>query len=144
LLESLSDNDCDEVVVFAREGSTMVQTLLTELGFRPSTQNAVTDDASFIAYAVEPRVLLDRLGIAGMTEGDVLALRVDAPTVTRLGTFHLTLDAAAWPHLHGRPEWAEVLTGLSGWGFYPIDGGINTPSPDPSIRPQDVVNPADG
>lgn len=144
LLESLARYDCDEVVVFAREGSTLVQTVLTELGFTASSQHAVTDDASFIAYAVTPDDLLDRLGVAGMTEGDVLALRVDAPTVTRLGTFHLTLDAAARPHLQGRPEWAEVLTGLSGWGFYPIDGGINTPSPEPTFAPVDVDPLGDG
>jgi hypothetical protein len=144
LLESLAQYDCDEVVVFAREGSTVVQAMLVELGFTPSTQNAVTDDASFIAYAAEPPVLLDRLGIAGLTEGDTLALRVDAPTAVRLGTFHLTLDAAAQPYLQGRPEWAEVLTGLAGWGFYPIDGGINTPSAGPTIDEQELTSPADG
>lgn len=143
LLESLEQYGCGEVVIFVREGSTMVQTLLSDVGFKPSTQNAVTDEASFVAYAIEARALLDNLGVAGMTEGDVLSLRVDAPTVIRLGTFHLTLDAAARPALHGRPEWAEVLTGLAGWGFYPIDGGINTPSARPTL-PQDVVNPADG
>ena len=48
---STAQHDCDEVVVFAREGSMMVQAVLAESGFRPSTQNAVTDEGSFIAYA---------------------------------------------------------------------------------------------
>lgn len=144
LLEALPQYDCDEVVIFAREGSTMVQTLLAEVGFQPSTQNAVTDDASFVAYAVKPSILLERLGIADMTEGDVLALRVNASTVMRLGAFHLTVEAAARPYLHGRPEWAEVLTGLAGWGFYPIDGGINTPSAEPALRPPQVDTAGDG
>lgn len=144
LLEALPQHDCDEVVVFAREGSMMVQAVLTESGFRPSTQNAVTDEGSFIAYAAKPYDVLERLGLQGVLDGDVLSLNVDAATVMRLGAFHLTLDAAALPHLINRPDWAEVLSGLAGWGFYPIDGGINTPSPEPTFAPPEITDLQDG
>ncbi len=146
LLEAVAKAGSEEVAFLVRDGSLVVQTVLDAVGFRPSGTVAVTDHAQYIAYCASPREVIERLGIADLRQGDVLALRVAPRVIQTLATFHLTIDAATRPYFVGRPEWAEILPGLAGWGHYKIDGGINTPSPDARWRPEqidiDIVNPA--
>lgn len=145
LLEALAAAGLEEVAFLVRDGSVVVQNVLSAAGFRPSGTVAVTDHAQFIAYCAHPLEVIERLGIAKLRQGDLLALRVQPNVVHQLTTLHVTIDAATQPHFFGRPEWAEILPGLVGWARYKIDGGINTPSPDPRPRPEDVgieiVNP---
>lgn len=141
LLESLIKAGSEEVAVLVRSGSVVVQTMLAESGFRPSATVAVTDFAQYVAHCARPREVLERLGIGDLRQEDLLALRVEPTIIQRLATFHFTLDAAARPYFSGRPEWAEILPGLAGWGHYQIDGGINTPSPGISIDIEILSNP---
>jgi hypothetical protein len=141
LLEALADGGSDEVAVLVREGSIVVQTALSAVGFRPSATVAVTDFAQYVAHCASPRELLERLGIMDTRQDDLLALHVEPSIIREVATFLLTLEAAARPYFTGRPEWAEILPGLAGWGHYQIDGGINTPSPDPKIDIEIVINP---
>lgn len=138
LLLALETSGCEEVAVLVRDGSLVVQAVLAAAGFRPSATVAVTDHARYVAHSAAPRTMLERLGIAELREGDLLTLHVSESVLGRLAAFHLTLDAAARPYFNGRPEWAEILPGLAGWGSYMIDGGINTPSPDVILRPEEI------
>jgi hypothetical protein len=141
LLNALAGSGSDEVAVLVRSGSAVVQTMLAATGFRPSATVAVTDFAQYVAYCARPREILERLGIADLRQDDLLALRIEPDVMQRVASFYFTLEAAARPYFSGRPEWAEVLPGLAGWGHYQIDGGINTPSPDPKIKIEIVSNP---
>ena len=148
LLEALASVGSEEVAFLVRDGSMVVQAVLDAVGFRPSGTVAVTDHAKYVAYCASPGEVIERLGIAGLRQGDVLALHVKPSVIEQLAAFHLTIEAATQPYFVGRPEWAEILPGLAGWGHYKIDGGINTPSADPAWRPDeidiDIVNPAGG
>ena len=141
LLEALTKAGSEEVAVLVRSGSIVVQTALAASGFRPSATVAVTDFAQYVAHCARPQEVLERLGIAHLRQDDLLALRVEPNIIQRLAAFHFTLDAAARPYFTSRPEWAEVLPGLAGWGHYQIDGGINTPSPEVRIDIEIVSNP---
>jgi hypothetical protein len=141
LLNALADAGSDEVAVLVRSGSIVVQSMLAATGFHPSATVAVTDFAQYVAHCARPREILERLGIAELRQDDLLALHIEPSVMQRIAAFHFTLEAAARPYLTGRPEWAEVLPGLAGWGHYQIDGGINTPSPDPHIKIEIVSNP---
>ncbi len=138
LLVALAEQGSEEVAVLVREGSVVVQTALASVGFEPSGVVAVTDHALYVAHVVSPRALLDALGVAETRQGDLLSLRVERDVLARLTSFHLVLEAAARPYLAGRPEWAEILPGLAGWGNYPIDAGINTPSTGPRLNIEDI------
>jgi hypothetical protein len=148
LLDSLYAAGTQQVAILAREGSVVVQSTLASVGFAPSTTLAVTDFAQYVAFMAHPKEVLERLGIADLRQSDLLALRVEPKVLHQLLLFNLILDAAARPVFVGRPEWAEVLPGLAGWGRYRIDGGINTPSPDPRWRPDqvgiEIVGPISG
>lgn len=148
LLDALSANETQQVAVLVREGSVVVQSTLALVGFAPSTTLAVTDFAQYVAFMAHPKEVLERLGIANCSQSDLLSLRMEPKVLHLLTLFHLTLDAAARPSFLGRSEWAEVLPGLAGWGRYRIDGGINTPSPDPRWRPEqvgiEIVGPISG
>ncbi len=148
LLEALTAAGSSQVAVLVREGSAVVQSTLASVGFAPSSTLAVTDFAQYVAFMAPPKEVLERLGIADCRQSDLLSLRVEPTVLHRLTLFHLTLEAAALPWFIGRPEWAEVLPGLAGWGRYKIDGGINTPSPETRWRPDqveiEIVGPASG
>jgi hypothetical protein len=143
LFAALADAGSEQVAVLVREGASVVQSVLNSVGFHPSSTIVVTDFAQFVAYCAHPTDVLKHLGIAGIREDDVLALRLDPRTIRLVSSFHLTMEAATRPHFSGRPEWAEILPGLVGWGFYPIDAGINTPSPQPSFDINVIGNPGD-
>jgi hypothetical protein len=148
LLDALGAAGTQQVAIMVREGSVVVRSTLASVGFAPSTTLAVTDFAQYVAYMAHPKEVLERLGITDCCQSDLLALRVEPKVLHQLLLFHLTVDAAARPSFVGRPEWAEVLPGLAGWGRYRIDGGINTPSPDPRWRPDqvgiEIVGPSSG
>lgn len=133
LLQALTAAECKQVALLVRDGALAEQAVLSAAGFAPSSTVAVTDHASYIAYCAAPEEVIRLLGIAGLRQGDLLALRVDPDTLRRIALFHLGISAAAQPYFDGRPEWATILPGLAGWGAYPIDGGINTPSPGPRL-----------
>lgn len=141
LLEALAEAGSEEVAVLVRDGSIVVQSAISAVGFRPSATVAVTDFAQYVAHCAPPREVLKRLGIADVRQDDLLALNVEPDVIRNITAFCLTLEAAARPYLTGRPEWSEILPGLAGWGHYAIDGGINTPSPDPKIDIEIVINP---
>jgi hypothetical protein len=148
LLDALTAAGTTHVAVLVREGSVVVQSALTSVGFTPSSTLAITDFAQYVAFKAPAKEVLERLGIAGCRRSDLMSLRVNSSVIHRLTQFHLTMDAAARPWFIGHPEWAEILPGLAGWGHYKIDGGINTPSPDPRWRPDeveiDIISPARG
>jgi hypothetical protein len=93
--------------------------------------------SQFTAFATSPSSALDRLGLADVRVGDVLALNLDRAKVARLTSFHLALASGVANYWADRPGFAEVFPGFVDWVSLP-PGGI-TGTAGPTVDPMDPV-----
>ncbi len=112
LLEDLASSGVASVAIFVNDRSKVVAGELTDVGFVPGQARMVTGHTHFTAYEASPVEVLQRLGLAKMRLGDVLAFKVDRSHGSRLTSFHLSLAAGIANHWADRTEWAEVIPGL--------------------------------
>ncbi|MEO3808623.1 hypothetical protein ABGB17_06450 [Sphaerisporangium sp. B11E5] len=137
LLEDLGTQDIDWVAVFVNQRSQLVAGELASVGFEPREARVVTGQAEFTAYAGRPADVLERLGLGGVRLGDVLALNLERPLVTKLAALQFALAEGVKNYWADDPQWAEVFPGLIDWAALP-PGGI-TGTPGPGVDPIDPV-----
>jgi hypothetical protein len=137
LFEDLAAAGVEWITIFVNQRSKVVAGELTNAGFEPRSARVLTAGTEFSAFVSKPSVALERLGLADARLGDVLALNVDQPQVSRLTSFHLSLVAGVANHWADRTDWAEVFPGFIDWVALP-PGGI-TGTPGPGVDPIDPV-----
>jgi hypothetical protein len=137
LLEDLGDQGVEWVSLFVNDRSKVVAGELTEAGFERRQARVLMGKSQFTAFATSPSSALDRLGLADVRVGDVLALNLDRAKVARLTSFHLALASGVANYWADRPGFAEVFPGFVDWVSLP-PGGI-TGTAGPTVDPMDPV-----
>lgn len=129
LLEDASRDGGEWVSIFVNQASKVVANELTGAGFAPRAARIVSDGAEFVAFSASPQDVLTSLELADVRLGDLLALNLEAPRLSRLTAFHLSLSAGVANHWSERTRVAEVFPGLIDWLALPPGGITGTPGP---------------
>jgi hypothetical protein len=134
LLRELVNRKTEFAILLVNEKSSLIRQILSELGFRPTGEQVVTEKAAYLHFATGPEELLNNLGIAGVRTGDLLAHRLEASILSRLALFHLALGRALETALSESDFASEILPGLVDWVATLPPGGIGG-TPGPKVDP---------
>ncbi|MCW3818993.1 2OG-Fe(II) oxygenase [Micromonospora sp. DR5-3] len=143
-LETLAVDPNAEVHYLVADGSLHADHVLTQTGFERTEDVFLTEAARYFTYRIPAGALLEKLGLAKVDTGDLLAQVVDREVYARNATFHHTV------YLGSRAEWtidrvdvASEIARLVRGGHYSKPGGVPTGTGRYSFdeRFEDIVQP---
>jgi hypothetical protein len=140
-LEELSRTGGAEVSYLVVEGSRFADRLLRGVGFQPSEDLQVTDQAKYRLYRVEAGKLAAALGLDKVSVPELLAHKLDDATLDRLSSYFSGLHLAT-----GQGRFTDRVVYEIGW----VDGGLfdanlpgGVPPSSPTALPREGFSPPD-
>ena len=134
-LEELSRTAGAEVSYLVVEGSRFADRLLRSVGFQPSDDLQVTEQAKYRFYRVDAGKLAAALGLDKVSVPELLAHKLDDATLDRLSSYFAGLHLAT-----GQGRFTDRVVYEIGW----IDGGLfdaslpgGVPPSPPTALPED-------
>lgn len=129
LLETLLDQNVEQVAFFVNAASRVVATLLSDAGFSPGAARVVFDGAEFVNFSASPAKVLALLGLDKVRLGDVLSMRVESMRLTQWTALHLGMSVGISPFWDGLTLETEVFPGIIDWAALPTAGITGTKGP---------------
>ncbi|MEO6501529.1 MAG: hypothetical protein ABIQ09_06415 [Jatrophihabitantaceae bacterium] len=134
-LEELSRTGGAEVSYLVVEGSRFTDRLLRSVGFQPSDDLQVSDQAKYRFYRVEAGKLAAALGLDKVSVPELLAHKLEDATLDRLSSYFAGLHLAT-----GQGRFTDRVVYEIGW----IDGGLFDASLPGGVPPSPPTALPDG
>jgi hypothetical protein len=129
LCRELAQQGVGSAGLWVNGSSAVLSSLLRAVGYEAGEMRVVSDGCEFVLYGAATDVLLDRLDIAQVRLGDLLALKVPPATLAKLAFYHLGLHAGIAAYWAGQGGLAEIYPGLIDWAALPPGGITGTGGP---------------